>query len=113
MTDASHPPLVVRPHDDGSYWTAYLEQVPQFAICGPTAVQAVRRFLEAAESGPGTYSVMDISDTEHTAGIPLAVIWDPPELLVRCPDCEGRGEYVGLFVVESCRVCSGRSLVPA
>ena len=93
-------------------WTASFDGVPQFAFGGATAIGAVRRLLEGAEASSGTYAIKCHAESASATQIPASVVWDPPELLVPCPDCNGRGEYVGLLRVEKCRTCGGRKVVP-
>jgi hypothetical protein len=93
---------------DAGQWTASFEGVPQFAFGGGTAIGAVRRLLEGAESEHGTYTIECFSDLALGEQIPASIVWDPPELLASCPDCNGRGEYIGLLHIEKCRTCGGR-----
>jgi hypothetical protein len=104
--------IVVRQNADAGQWTASFESVPQFAFGGGTAIGAVCRLLEGAESDHGTYTIECFSDLALAEQAPASIVWDPPELLVPCPDCNGRGEYVGLLHVERCRTCAGRMVVP-
>jgi hypothetical protein len=108
-----HPnPIIARYEQVAGQWTASFDGVPQFAFGGKTAIGAVRRLLEGAEASQGTYTVEHRSDRTSSEQIPESVVWDPPELLVPCQICKGRGEYVGLLVVEKCGTCGGRLVVP-
>jgi hypothetical protein len=104
--------IIARYEHAAGQWTASFDGVPQVAFGGMTAIGAVRRLLEGSEASHGTYTVEHHSDRASSEQIPASVIWDPPELLVPCPDCNGRGEYVGLLHVEKCRTCGGRTVVP-
>lgn len=94
-------------------WTASFETLPQVAFGGPTEVVATRRLLEGAEASRGMYALSCDAPTPDlsTGLIRDSFIWDPPELLVSCPDCDGRGKYVGFLKVEPCSRCQGRKIV--
>jgi hypothetical protein len=107
-----HPePIIARYVQVAGQWTASFDGVPQFAFGGTSAIGAVRRLLEGAEASHGTYTLKCETDSAFAKQVPASVIWDPPELLVSCPDCNGRGDHVGLLVVEKCRTCGGRLVV--
>lgn len=105
-------PIIAHYNQTAGQWTAIFGGVPQFAFGGGTAIGAVRRLLEGAEASLGTYTIQYYTDSSSADQLPASVVWDPPELLVTCPDCNGRGEYVGLLHVEKCRTCGGRMVVP-
>jgi DnaJ-class molecular chaperone len=75
-------------------------------------VVAIRRLLEFTEAASGTYLLICDQDLAGSGVIHREIIWDRPELLFPCPDCRGRGEYVGLLERETCRTCAGRNVVP-
>ena len=75
-------------------------------------IGAVRRLLEGAESDQGTYTIECHANLASAEKVPESVVWDPPELLIPCHACNGRGEYVGLLVVEKCATCGSRLVVP-
>jgi len=111
VTDHSYP-IIARYEQLAGQWTASFDGAPQFAFGGKTAIGAVRRLLEGAEASQGTYTLEHHSDQASSEQTPESVIWDPPELLVPCPVCKGRGDYVGLLIVEKCGTCGGRLVVP-
>ncbi len=111
MTDHTAT-IIAHYNQTAGQWTAIFEGVPQFAFGGMTALGAVRRLLEGAEASHGMYALQRYGESSSADQLPASVIWDPPELLVRCPDCNGRCDYVGLRQVEKCRTCGGRTVVP-
>jgi hypothetical protein len=104
--------IIARYEQAAGQWTASFDGVPQVAFGGMTAFGAVRRLLDGAESSHGTYMLNCDVDSALAGQNPNSIVWDPPELLIPCPDCNGRGEYVGLQHVEKCRPCGGRIVVP-
>lgn len=112
MPTSPDPPIVISHSVDAGHWTASFEDKAHVTFGGNTAFVAIRRLLEMTEAGHGTYSLTSSRDPSATGQIPESVIWDPPELLVSCPDCNGRGEYVGLLQVEKCKNCGGRCRIP-
>ena len=112
MPDSTENPIFVRNNADAGQWTASFDGLPQVAFGGMTAIGAVRRLLEGAEAGHGTYTLKCDPDSAPAGEISESVVWAPPELLVPCHVCKGRGEYVGLLVVEKCGTCGGRLVVP-
>jgi hypothetical protein len=105
-------PVAIICRFNAGQWTASFEGVPQFAFGGAIPLGAIRRLLEGAEADRATHSVQCLAESGLAKDIPDLVVWDPPELLVPCSVCKGRGDYVGLLVVEQCATCGGRSLVP-
>lgn len=76
------------------------------AFGGDTAVVAIRRLLEATEAPDDSYRVQT-----DESGIPACVRWDRPLVLTRCTECDGKGQYVGLHLVERCGACNGQGSV--
>ena len=95
---------------DAGQWVAHFEQTPQVAYGGDLPIVSIRRLLEGTEAVPDTYTM--ICDQAGSDILLRSMIWDSPELLFRCPDCEGRGEYVGLLERRTCPTCQGRKVVP-
>ena len=82
------------------HWTAWQAGSPQVAFGGDTAAVAIRRLCEAAGID-GTQIVADhVRCSEDVMEFLVGEMDD-------CPDCGGTGRYVGLNVVEDCRVCGG------
>jgi DnaJ-class molecular chaperone len=77
-------------------------------------VVAIRRLLERTEAEPDGYALICDRDLSGRGAHPLhrSIIWNPPELLLPCGDCRGRGEYVGLLERATCKTCGGRKVVP-
>lgn len=96
----------------GGEWIGHFADRPQVGFGGDLPVVAIRRLLEGTESAPDTYTLECDRDLIGSGIILRSIIWDPPELLFRCPGCDGRGEYVGLHERERCRRCGGRGRVP-
>jgi hypothetical protein len=109
-----------RPHDPHEYdahaeqWVATFDDRLQVAFGGSMPAIAIRRLLEGTEAAPDAYALIcdaDLSGSDsHT--IHRSIVWRPPELLLPCGDCQGRGEYVGLLERETCGTCGGRKMVP-
>ena len=101
--------IVVKP--SGSEWHGHFEGQPNFALSGENSVQAVRRLLEGMEAEPAMFIILSHGDTGSEV-LRYSAMWDGPELLFPCQVCEGRGEYVGLLVRETCHGCGGRKVIP-
>src|SRR5437868_5237038 len=99
---------------DAGQWVARFDDRPQVAFGGDMPAVAIRRLLEGTEAAPDGYSLICDADLSglgaHT--IYRSISWDPPELLLPCGDCRGKGEYVGLLERETCKTCGGRKVVP-
>jgi hypothetical protein len=104
-----NPRVVVR--YGGDQWVAYFESVPQVAFGGEKPLNALRRLLEGTEAEQGSYVMQWVQETPDSGTPFWSVSWDPPELLIPCQACEGRGEYVGLLEREVCRACGGKKVV--
>ena len=104
--------IVVQYQDLGEQWVAHFDGDPCHAFGGNMPLVAVRRLLEGSEAEPDTYVIRCDRDRAATGILQFAVVWDPPELLVPCRACEGRGEYVGLLEREVCPSCGGRKVMP-
>ncbi|MSR59345.1 MAG: hypothetical protein EXS05_17165 [Planctomycetaceae bacterium] len=104
------PSRIIRviPYGGAFQWSASFDGRPQTAFGGNTAIVAVRRLLEGTEAAADQYTVLC---DQPIPGIINPVTWNPPELLAVCPECEGRGDYVGLQEVERCGGCRGRGVV--
>jgi hypothetical protein len=72
---------------------------------------AIRRLLDGTEAEPACYSLLYDRDLSGTGVLNRSIVWNPPELLLPCGDCQGRGEYVGLFERETCQTCGGRKML--
>jgi hypothetical protein len=75
---------------------------------------AIRRLLEKTDAGPDEYALVCDADLSgrHAHTIHRSIIWDPPDLLLPCGACDGRGEYVGLLERKTCLTSGGRKVVP-
>jgi hypothetical protein len=95
-------------------WFATFERRPQVAFGGDMPAVAIRRLLEGTEAEPGDYALICDADLSGTGAhtIYRSIIWNPPELLLPCGDCRGKGEYVGLLERGTCKTCGGRKVVP-
>lgn len=110
---AAHDTIIARFSPDAKQWIAHFENVPQVAFGGELPVPAIRGLLEGTEAAPDAYTLRCDQDLAGSGILLRSVIWDPPELLFPCSDCNGRGEYVGLHDREPCGTCRGRGCVPA
>ncbi len=81
----------------GKEWVAYFEDTTQVAFGSDMPMKAVRRLLEGTEAERQAVLIWCDRDMAGTGRLRLSSFWDPPELLIPCQACEGRGEYVGLL----------------
>jgi hypothetical protein len=103
--------VIVQHNATAGQWVAWFECAPQVAFGSDLPMGAVRRLLSGDESPPGQY-LLHVDQDQVGSGVLVRIAtWQPPELLFQCPACEGRGEYVGLNVAETCKVCGGRKVV--
>jgi DnaJ-class molecular chaperone len=105
----------VGPHiEQSQQWCAAFDGKPQVAFGGDMPAVAIRRLLEGTEAHPDSYALMCDANLSGTGAhtIYRSNIWNPPELLLPCGDCRGKGEYVGLLERETCQTCGGRKVVP-
>jgi hypothetical protein len=72
---------------------------------------AIRRLLDGTEAASDSYTPLCDQDLAGTGVLYRSIIWNPPELLLPCGDCHGRGEYVGLLEGEARGRCGGRKMV--
>ncbi|MBI3866712.1 MAG: hypothetical protein HY290_32930 [Planctomycetia bacterium] len=103
--------IIVKFRTQAGQWSAWFEIRPQVAFGSDIPMGAVRRLLEGTEALPGEYLLRCDQDQVGSGTLMRTVNWQPPELLFECPSCRGMGEYVGLFEVETCKVCGGRKVV--
>ena len=106
--------IIARYDAPAEQWVATFEGIPQVTYGGNMPAVAIRRLLDGTEAGADCYALICDMDLSGTGAHPIhrSIIWDPPELLLPCGDCRGRGEYVGLLERETCRTCGGRTVVP-
>ena len=103
------PVIVVRYCDTAGQWLAWFDGAPCVCYGGEFSTEAVHRLLD----GSGTDAcdlTLRVEQADKSVMIHGAV-WQPPELLRRCEQCNGKGEYVGLTIVEKCGGCSGRGFL--
>lgn len=107
----SPPTIVVRYNETAGQWQAWFDGFPHVAYGGEFSMEAVHRLLE----GSGTDAsdlMLHVDQDQIGSGVLIrSVVWQPPELLFRCEQCNGKGEYVGLAVVEKCGACEGRGWI--
>jgi hypothetical protein len=72
---------------------------------------AARRLLDGTDSPAGEYQLLVDQDQIESGVVLGTATWQPPDLLFRCEACEGKGQYVGLNVVEVCQVCRGKKFL--
>src|SRR5262252_7129220 len=107
------PGAIIAQHSEhAGQWTAHFEQKPHVAFGGDVPVVAIRRLLEGTDAPPDSYTLRCDQDIAGSNVLLRTIVWHPPELLFPCGACAGRGKYVGLLVVEECKVCGGRCVVP-
>ncbi len=91
-------------------WRACFEGSRPYAFHSENPLKAVRLLLERTRTEPAVFLL--VCDQAGSEPLKCSVTWDPPELLLPCQACEGRGEYIGLFEREVCVGCRGRGVVP-
>jgi hypothetical protein len=109
MADAT---IIARYDAQAGQWVATFDGNPQVAFGGDMPVVAIRRLLDGTEAHPDSYTLLCDQDLAGTGVLYRSIIWNPPELLLPCGDCQGRGEYVGLHERDVCQTCGGRKMVP-
>ncbi len=113
MADISPDAIVCRFNSHAGQWLAHFEHASQVAFGGDKPLLALRRLLEGTEAEPGEYNMRwDQEEPTGTDAPFWTAMWQPPELLYQCPDCEGKGQYIGMANVELCRTCGGRNVIP-
>jgi hypothetical protein len=112
MADIAPDTIIARFDPLCGYWIAHFPATPQVAFGGNLPMLAVRRLLEGTEALPDTYLVhYDRSETD--TGHVQSIVWEPPEILFDCTECNGTGQYVGLIETGPCKVCGGRKVQTA
>jgi hypothetical protein len=112
---ATTPTTIIAQYDPhAGQWNARFEDRPQVVYGGDMPAVAIRRLLEGTEPEPNDYALICDADLSGRGvnTIYRSIIWNPPELLLPCGDCRGRGEYVGLLERKRCPTCGGRKVVP-
>jgi hypothetical protein len=94
--------IVVQYQDFAQQWVAHFEGDPCHPFCANMPMVAVRQLLEGSETEPHTMLLRCDRDQSAIGVLQMSIVWDPPEILVPCRECEGRGEYVGLREREVC-----------
>jgi hypothetical protein len=109
MTDIAGYRIAVRYSSLAEKWLASLEGEPQVEFRGELPLIAMRRLLESLEADPGEYTMHWIQpgDADGDASYWTAN-WQPPELLYKCPECDGKGYCGDLTAAILCRKCGGR-----
>lgn len=100
------PPVIVHYCDTATQWQAWFDRNPCVAYGGEFSMQAVRRLLEH-DGAPAGQIELRIDQANGSVLIQPAT-WQPPDLLLKCEHCGGKGEYVGLATIEKCHRCAGR-----
>jgi hypothetical protein len=109
MTPQIRPVIVVRYCETGSQWQAWFNETTCLCYGGEFSTEAVHRLLEG--SGTDACDLTLHVDRPDKSTMIQEAVWQPPELLLRCEQCDGKGEYVGLAVVEKCGTCRGRGWI--
>jgi hypothetical protein len=99
--------MIVERGSGGRVWSAWLESEPQQACDGTTITSAVRRWLSLnSDRFPGPYALLlDKQKSKLDRRLMLLTA------VMKCSECGGSGQYVGLVLVEECRKCEGTGLV--
>ncbi len=93
------------------HWQAWFDGNPCIAYNGESSMQAIYRVLEG-HGTPACDLELRFDQDDGTAAL-MKATWRPPALLLRCEDCNGTGEYVGLMRRETCARCAGTGFVAA
>jgi hypothetical protein len=106
MVQSSATRIIVEQAAGGTHWTAWFADDPRGSKGGQTTRLALRNLL-AAHPGriPARY-VLQMDRSRYQPGHFEIVVQTEGESAV-CPECNGRGQYVGLNVVEPCAACGG------
>jgi hypothetical protein len=100
------------------HWSARFDGGSPDSFGGPDAFTAMLRLLE---NSPARHLTLDDfePDLEECRLNRVAFVLIDRDVEAgnrtgksRCPECRGSGQYVGLNLVETCRTCRGRGLVP-
>lgn len=97
--------IIVRYSDTARQWSAFFDRAPIVNFGGAFSMEAVHRLLEGCDTPAGDMEL-------RVDGRLQAATWQPPELLIRCPTCDGKCEYVGLNTRETCASCGGKGFIP-
>lgn len=99
-------PILVHYCDTAGQWQAWFDESACIAYGGEFSMQAVHRLLEGYGTPAGDVELhVDCADGSMQV---QSATWQPPDLLLKCEHCNGKGEYVGLATVERCGRCDGR-----
>lgn len=108
-----NPKIIVQYNKTADQWQAWIEESPCDKGDADFAMDAVYRLLEDLEPEACDLTLHIDQDQDGSDVVIREACWQPPELLFRCERCNGRGEYVGLTVVEPCKSCHGRGWMVA
>jgi hypothetical protein len=87
------------------HWTAWFSDRPQAGCTGRKPVDAIGGLLAAQGVPIPPHDLISHVENWGENGFEF--------VLPACPDCRGRGQYVGLTLVERCRTCQGSGYHPA
>jgi hypothetical protein len=115
MIDLTPRTIIVHHDAQAGQWVAAFVERPHWSpFGGNTPAVAIRRLLEGDKASERVCTLICDTDLSgrgaHT--IYRSIVWSPPELLLPCGDCRGRGEHVGLLERKTCPTCGGRKVVP-
>ena len=112
MTEPTGTNIIVRYNDAAAQWEAWFDGAPCVCYGGDFSMVAVHRLLEGSEIDACDLK-LNVSHVQAGAAVLVReAVWQPPELLLPCEQCNGKGEYVGLAVVEKCGACRGKGWIP-
>ena len=81
------------------HWSAWFEGHPETAFGGDRPDVAVSRLVQSVGIDPAAVAARcDVATLTH---LEFHLATTP------CPDCRGRGQYLGLAVAEDCQTCRG------
>jgi hypothetical protein len=102
--------IVVRYSRLAEEWLASLEDELAVVFGGEFPLAAMRRLLEGLAAEPGEYTMRWIQPGEVDLGYWRAD-WQPPKLLYRCPECDGKGQRGDPTESGPCGKCAGRGVL--
>ena len=99
--------MIVERGSTGRDWSSWLESEPQQGCRGTTITSAVRHWLSLnSDRFSGPYALL-LNAQESTLDRRVILL----TAVTKCSECGGSGEYVGLVLIEECRICEGTGLV--
>ena len=94
------------------FWFASFGDAPHSQCAGERPMLAAERLLMLHLPPEGRYLIVVDLKPPETGRSPIEGIWDPPELLFECLECQGSGE-ISSDGAAKCPRCEGLGVVNA